>query len=348
MKYRRVIGDLYRFFEHIIKALKMSKRILLVMTVLAIAWPVCALARMRDDVSVELKGPRGGGVYVAAVQQNEAMVNSEIQIRQDTDLTQDNATSVTYNENGTISSVSYPDGTVVLYSDYQLDNDGNIGSFTATTDRGSVIFNSINPNGGDGKAYVRLSSENGRNSESVVRVFLPDDGHGLNDIATKPLPNEFFKSINKALDDLANARKSAKDEYVSKTEHYYVNVEEKLGKMKNKFVSEGAFVSEFLKEADAAPTQSAKRKAVDEAVGYLYAKGRSGEKNETIEDFLKVEKGLRDKIIVPEMQIYEGKIESALKYVYSIIDELMKSKLALFMDANKDKIEAIINLPKRK
>jgi hypothetical protein len=323
----------------------MFKKILVIMTIFAIGWPVCAFARMREDVSVKLKGPRGGGVYIAAAQQNESMAKGEIQKLQDTDLAQNTEQIVSYNEDGTISSVKYSDGTSVSYSEYQRNTDGNIENFKVSTDNKTILFSSGK---GAANTNIELLGKGGADDELVVQVSLPDDGHGLNGIATKPLPKELLDSINKALDDLAKSRKSANDEYLNKTEQYYVEIEYKINEKKDRLTSDGAYMYKLLKEADTAPSQAAKRKAIDEAVGYLYAKARSGEKNEATDDFLAVEKGLRDEIIVPEMQVYEEKIESALKYVYSIIDELMKSKLALFMDANEDKINAIINLPKKK
>ena len=333
------------FFENIVKVLKMFKKILVIMILFAIAWPLCAVAKMREDISVELKGPRGGGVYVAAVQQNEAMVNGEIQKRADADLPQDGAPRVTYNKDGTISSVSYADGSIVSYSDYERNADGDIEEFRVSTDHENILFGS---NRGAVNAGIKLLDKMGADGKRVVQVTLPDDGHGLNDIATKPLPKELLDGINKALNDLAKSRKSASDEYLNKTEGYYNKIEYTLSKKKDELSSEGAFVHKFIEEANAAPTQAAKRKVIDDAVAYLYSKARSGEKSETIEDFLVTEKELRDTIIVPEMQVYENKIKSALSYIYSMIDELMKSKLALFMDANNDKIEAIINLPKKK
>lgn len=323
----------------------MSRRILIVITVFAIAWPVCALARMREDVSIDLKGPRSGGVRVAAIQQNTKLVNNAIDQLNTIDPSKNDISGVSTNKDGTISSVSYSDGTTVQYTDYSRDTDGKVNSLTIISGQATIKFSSSVSDGKSRGASIK-SEEYG--DKPIVLVSLPDEGGGLNDIARNPLPLEFFKKMNEAIDKLSKARESAMDEFKMKTKIYYSKVEEKLSAKKDKLASEGVFVYEFLKEADAAPTPTAKRKVIEEAVEYLYTKAQRNEMSEAIEDFLVTEKDLRDKIIVPEMQIYEGKVESALKYLYSIIDEFMKAKLALFMDAKKDKIDAIINLPKKK
>ena len=42
----------------------------------------------------------------------------------------------------------------------------------------------------------------------------------------------------------------------------------------------------------------------------------------------------------------DAKIEKAMQYLNAIIDKLVNSRLAVYMNAEKDKIEAIIQLPK--
>ena len=180
-------------------------------------------------------------------------------------------------------------------------------------------------------------------------MHVPDfDGKGLDDIAKNPLPRKVFENITKALDDLDAIRESAAVDYTKKTEPYYTGIEEKLKAAEAALASEGVYVYEFLERSNAASAPEEKRKILQEAVEHIYVAAQTGEPGGAAGEFLVTERDLRDTVIVPEMQIYEDKVRAAMKYLYYVIDELMGADMALYMNADKERIDVLINLPEIK
>lgn len=338
----------------------MLKRILLISVILVIALPICAFADIQGDVRSGSSYAKSEGTPVAAVAKNQEAVKAEI-IRIEMLVSPQNEISgLTRNGDGTLSSVTYSDGTTANYSDYKYDGSGRIDSFFITS--GDTCIKLVKD--GDGSASTAYGAhsqepkeeksyaaapvdepDKGKSKQNPIVIIVPD----IEEAARNPLSQEQLNGFRGAVNGLSEARAAAAGEYKKNTEPYYTKVKESLVNVKDGLAAEGIPIYGFLENVTNAASPEAERKFIDEAVQCVYAEAQreEGSRRDFIDAFIAAEKEMREKIIVPEMQIYEGKVEAALQYLYSIIDELMSSKASVFMTAKDEKIEAIINLPKK-
>lgn len=328
----------------------MLRRITIIILISLIAWPVCVLARMREDTSIELKGPRGGGKTVAAVRQGQENSKNEVFFKNAMDARNGDIVSISYYESGALSSVTYTNGTRVTYSYNIDDNDKNMNAITLTSGGVNVTF-AYDATGKDGVGPTVVITSDSRDegdfAKPVIVLRMPD-GPTAEKIAHNPFPAEIFPKIKRALEELSRVKDGAIDEYKINSKPYYDVMEKALAENKDKLESTGVSVDVFLKDlAKANIPEETKRDLIDEAVVYIYTEAAKDKTAEAAEEFIKYETDARTNILNPAMEIYEGKIQSAMAYIQMIIDELLQSGLELYMNADKDKIEAIINLPEK-
>jgi hypothetical protein len=137
----------------------------------------------------------------------------------------------------------------------------------------------------------------------------------------------------------------AKRSYNAGTEEYYIGMETVLRNNMMTLEAEGVIVR-ALPEADAEGV-SGRREYIDKAVSEIYEYSKRGGSKGTIAELLAIERGLRESVIDPEMEIYEGRVQAAMEYADAIIDKLVSSQLALYLKSKKGRVEVIINLPKQ-
>lgn len=322
-------------------------RLIMMLTVAAaIVWPSCASARSSlTDLDADLKGPKGGGVSVTTVKQNAENMTASVDRAQILESNGDR-TNTTYNPDGTIQSVNFSDGTNAEYS-YLKDAGENINTCSVNTKNFALNF--ISDKNGRIKSASMKSGERA-NKESEVIVFFEPSGVAptMHDISHKPIPYELVSGINKALDDLAKTKAAALEDYKLSSAEYYDKVEGALKGARNTLTAQGIDVDILLKDVREGLPEEARRRAIDEAVGYIRAVAAKDKTGNTAREFIDSEQRARDIILVSALKDYNSKIKEAVEYINKIIDSLMKSKLAVFMAADKDKIDAIINLPEIK
>jgi len=167
----------------------------------------------------------------------------------------------------------------------------------------------------------------------------------LEDIAQKPIKFD-LREIKKAVSKTAELKDSALKEYMNNTSKYYEEVEKELkNKLKGIESMEARLRALSEKLEDAGMSNGEKRTTIDKIVEYVYVMAEKEDGSKISKDILVFEKSLREKILNPEKAIYDKKIEAALEYVHGMIDTLVESKLALFLNLKKDKIEVVVNLP---
>lgn len=156
-----------------------------------------------------------------------------------------------------------------------------------------------------------------------------------------------FAAINNVIKDTQDLQQKASAEYYKKTEDYYTKVRDEL-KAKAKEFSEGdiKFIALMSKVGTNGTGNVIVRKAVDEVVAYLDEKKMSGTANKDVESFLRFESGLRNEVLSPERAAYDGKVKKAIENINGVIDNILTSKLALYMKVKNEKIDIIIKLPK--
>lgn len=313
---------------------------------IAFSYPSEVSAKMREDVEVELKGPRGGSVSAAAVKKNSENTISAVDFARTIESGGD-VQNTTYNPDGTISSVLYSGGLRANYS-YIKNAKNNIESCQVRT-KNFTLNLKANKSGAIRTADIRLADE-ASDRKGLVVVFEPSDTTPtMHDISHKPIPLELISGINKALDDLAKTKSSALEDYNISSSEYYNTVESALRKGKETLMSQGIDVDTLLEDMrKSGIPEEARRRVIDEAVGYINAAATRDKTGHTAREFIDSEKRAKDMILVSALKTYNGKIKEAVEYINKIIESLMKSKLSIFMSADKDKIDAIINLPEIK
>jgi hypothetical protein len=152
-------------------------------------------------------------------------------------------------------------------------------------------------------------------------------------MAQKPITFN-FKMIKKAISDTSALKAKALKEYEMKTKIYYDKVGDALLKA-------GLGANFHTKQHR---TEQERRTAVDKAVEDARMIARGGESNAAIQELLRLEQSLRDIILNPARQIYEAKLQAAKAQIDKAINNMIASKLAVYLNANEKKIEAIVNL----
>lgn len=280
-------------------------------------------------------------------------IQHEIDMQNDLEFFNQDIRMINYNENGLIESVKYDDFEV-KYS-YEYNDDGTLKACILETEDVTIVIRSTSENSklGPGEnpfiieIYIEneneepepsspLSSGGGNEPEPAVTISYPAPDITLEDIATKPIKFD-FKEIKNAVTKVREEKEAAYEEYIKNTELYYEKV---YSELKTKFGFFKGAENENLNVVE-------KRELIDNAVAEIRSEQEvTGDENEVIREFLVFEEQLRAEYLLPGKEIYDKKIEKALEYVDAMIDKLLTSKLALYLNKKEDKLDAIINLPK--
>ena len=276
----------------------------------------------------------------------------------------ENVKNVTYNSDGTIKSVTLDDGMAVSYS-YERDRDGGLTSCSIEAGGITLVFRLDKPND-DTISEINYASTNNNganesNKPATIEIYInggeqdkPVD-HGNPSISTtrpdssnKPIlvysgktaispedvsrtPEKFdFNSIKTAISQAEGIKEGALKNYEKSSASYYNEVEKVL--IKNGIQSNDK-------------SGAARREVVDKAVADAYSASAKGSGSEASQEITAKEKILRGKILIPALAEYNSRIKEAQGDIDNMIDKLINSKLALYLDAKKDKVDAIIKLP---
>ena len=295
-------------------------------------------------------------------------VKTEIEKREALEFLNTETKNVTYDKDGRISSVEYLTGETVQYS-YRYNEDNKLVSFALTASNGVKIAISENPPDGMGlpgsggmtehqenEIYISIEypEESGIQDEDettheptqTVIVIHAEDEFDLEEIAATPIEFNLFREVKEAIDKAIAEREVAYKEYMKKTKTYYVETHQELKTRFSLLESEGIDLTENFKNlSEGDITSAAGRKAIDEAVSYIRSAEEALSEKKASNEFLALETEYREKILELNNKAYEGKVEKALEYIYGVIDELLNSRLALYLNNKNEKIEVIINLP---
>lgn len=261
---------------------------------------------------------------------------------------------VSYNDDGTISMVVLYDGTVAEYS-YERDANGGIISCTINTASNSIVFTNLRgaeDKPGEGgvrvEVFTKKKTETGdERRDKVLELYYAKGSIDLEDVAKKPIRFDFGE-INKAIAKASEMKSAALKEYEKGLSSYYNAVEAKIKEHRAELAAGDSKLAALLKSVDdAGMLQKDRRAVVDEIVNYIENLPRDAAARGAVKDIVAVEKDMRAKVAVPEKEIYEGKVAAAIDYINGMIDKLLESRIALYLNVNvkKDRIDAIINLP---
>ena len=255
--------------------------------------------------------------------------------------------SINYDSSGRIRSVIYKNDVTVRYT-YQLDTSGGVRSISLNADNGVIVTLRNSEKGFTAEIKKSDSVQNkdvaGKEDYEPIIVIISSEERDLERAARDPIDFD-FKGIARALDHAAAARKLAHDEYVKNTQPYYEKIAIELKYSRESLKKQGVDVDKYLDVyTGRGSTIAQRREAIDKAVAFV--KTQAPEKSSTRE-FIINEKECRVRVLEPNQEIYEGKIEKALDYINSVIDMFMNSRIAVYMNRKVDKIEAVIKLPQK-
>jgi|GEM_PF-2649372 len=195
----------------------------------------------------------------------------------------------------------------------------------------------------DDSILQKLKKPSPVNLEGTPGAAIPAK---LDSLAKNPVKFD-FGAIDKAITMTSSLQVEAFSEYVKNTAGYYEKIEDELRNNKALKASEDLrmriFVSKIYKDN---VSVSEKRNAIDEAVAYIRSRAANENEKNAVREFSDIEHNLRQTILSPERRAYEGKVKDALEHIYAMIDKLLTSKLVLYMNLKKEKIDVVIRLPK--
>ncbi|MFH0764586.1 MAG: hypothetical protein V1927_06240 [Candidatus Omnitrophota bacterium] len=326
-------------------------------------------------------------VIPAAIQKFIQNIKETVDLKNIFEIFNDDSQCVKYDEKGRISGVHLKDGTQIGYS-YVYDKDGKLAMISLTSNDGMFLeFRAVEdkkdkqnsspdlpqdngePRGGirTNRCEDSLCGDRDRPITSIVDdtqkppepiepvkkpedkpeiiVYLPQ--YALPQIARKPID---FDKIKDGFDKALKEKNKAYEEYMKKTTPYYEKILNELAASAGGLKAEGVKVDINVKDKKPDGSIDARqRKSVDEAVQDIRRRAEEGRgEARQAERFIAVEKILSDEFLNPNRQIFEDKVKKAVDYVNKIIDAVIKSKLAVYLNVDKDKIETIVNLPEAK
>jgi hypothetical protein len=247
---------------------------------------------------------------------------------------------INYDESGRIGTVVYEDGMKVTYS-YSFDDKGNMAKCTLSANNEVVMeFREIDK-GLEMKAYQ--SSSEKKSTEPVV-VIIPGGGQDLEDLSRTPVRFDFNK-IKEALDDTAQAKNEAYETYIKNTQPYYEKVAAELKVKSDSLKADGVDINKQLNRYENSESPIAKkREAVDEAVALIRAEASE---KPAAGKFLAAEGEYDTEFLSAGKEIYSDRVKKAMEYVNAVIDDIVSSNIAVYMNKKKGKIDAIIKLPQK-
>lgn len=264
------------------------------------------------------------------------------------------AVNVVYNDDGTIKNVTLVDGTIVNYS-YERDESGSINKITLSTNTTSVIFTNrrgeqVEPTEEvtTVEVFTKEKTETGAEQQNkVIELYYTRNSIDLEELSKTPVKFDFTE-INRAIKEASDMKASALKEYEQGISPYYKELESNIEARNYELTALDPELAVILSGIDKeGASQNSKRAALDEAVDRII--NMPGEKSAAVavRDIVAVEKELREKVVRPARDIYEGKVDAALEYINSMIDRLLESRIAICLNVNlkKDRIDAVINLP---
>jgi hypothetical protein len=309
--------------------------------------------------------PKKGIVLPEVFKPHEETIRSEVDKQKHVADFFEQDYEVQYNEDGHIEKVSYEDGTEFSYS-YQYDQDGELVGCQLMSNRGlGIQFTRESAPGQTGGPEISVTIfrllEIGESqrlgdpatggddiSEERVVVIYKTSGLRIEDIARTPMKFDVSK-MQDILAEASEEKQKALREYFENTESYYEKVSDELREHFDALASETDLGTAFDGLEETGAMDAERRKLIDDAVQLIRSEAENAEEGEkpATEEFLSVEEAQRMEVIGPQRAIYDGKIEEILKTIHAMIDTLLSSKLALYLNLQKDKIETIINLPKK-
>lgn len=328
------------------------REVLFCIVIILIASPSWA-----DDVDVTSKCPdseaKKAYMMPASIEQFLQSAEDEVKKNNDAESQDRKIELIKYNEDGTINTVEYKDGQIVNYS-YEFDDKGELSDckLTSATDtRSTSIEFSNTEKGSQIRVYAKTSSdesktvrEEGARADEPITIILPEKTN-LDRLSRKPVKFD-FTAIGNTIDDVSAQKQAAYKDYVKNTEPYYTEISKELSNKFDLLKSEGIKLNDDLKGLEHKMISESRREIIDNAVTYIIsesAKDRDGRPD--MADFLATEKNYRTAFLDPSKIIYDEKMQKAMEYINVIIDKLINSKIAVYLDKDGDKIDAIINLP---
>jgi len=175
-------------------------------------------------------------------------------------------------------------------------------------------------------------------------VIIIDEPVDLEGIAHEPIDFEKFLD---AFRDVDEDLRKARDEYMEETEPYYEKMLEELTAKVDSLESEGIDLKPYFSRGLGSndTKEGIKRSLINEAVAEIAEAAKQEDVKPVAEDLISLEERYSEEFLRLSMDNYENKTEKILEYIQGIIDELLTSKLAIYMNKKKEKIDVIINLP---
>jgi|GEM_PF-4040150 len=281
--------------------------------------------------------------------QRSAVVSNVIDIKNSLVNSTWNIKSTLCNDDGTIKSVQYADR-IVDYS-YEYGPSGEMTACTMTSGdvsvRMQIVKQGVPTTDGtqtNDQLICTVFNKNDRNTmngdgkeEPVIIIRTQASSGGLNTFAHKTIDFP-FGDIKKALLDVSKMKEGALMRYNSKLKEHYSSIA-------NDRDLAAADPKAYKAISAAGITEDEKRAILDRAVVDIRTAAKEGHVDQASVEFLKRQES-RERLVNAETELCEDKIKDAVSYMKEAAKKLLSSKIAVYLDAKEEKIEAIVNLPK--
>jgi hypothetical protein len=182
----------------------------------------------------------------------------------------------------------------------------------------------------------------------VINIPVNDAGMAIKKLSKEPV-NLDFEKVKKAIEKTTELNKDALKDYEIDTSPYYYKVGKAIKGNAHKLKNKSGMLDKCLVSiSNSGVTDAQLRSAVDESIVEIRRMADDGviRDHVAVGDILGLESMLKDRLVNPAREVYEGRVQQAVDYANAMVDMLMSSPLAIYLNANKERIDVVINLPK--
>ena len=192
----------------------------------------------------------------------------------------------------------------------------------------------------------------GKRENPPIVIIIPDTGDGddpIEKVAKDPSRlKPLIDDIRDALANAGTAGQGAYEQYLENSSTYYEKAYQAIFSNLKKLKEDGIVAGDGFEKIKYTNASSQKARAViDKIVEAIETEAQPGEVPDgSVDEIAEQLYAYKAEYLLPAVELYDRRIEESLKYIQDVIDGVIASRVALYFNIEKEKIDVLINLPK--